>query len=193
MNLVHPKEERMRKVVLYHLLSLDGIAFEDGDWFADAGPEMFANLGRVIETQDDILLGRRTYDYWVGYWPTSDIEPFASFINGTRKHVVTSSTPAQEWANTTLVTTSVTDYVAGMRRERGGDIGIHGSIELARSLLRARLVDELRLVVAPAVVGHGRRVLDDDDAFQTLELLDVQRSPKGTLFLAYRCLAAAPA
>jgi dihydrofolate reductase len=65
----------VRKVVLYHLQSLDGIAFEDGDWFTDGGPEMFANLARVIETQDDILLGRRTYDYWVGYWPTSDIEP----------------------------------------------------------------------------------------------------------------------
>lgn len=178
----------MRKVVLYHLLSLDGVALEEpGDWFDDTGSEMFANLGRVIGSQDDILLGRGTYDYWVGYWPTSDVEPFASFINGTRKHVVTSSTPTQEWANTTLVTTPVADYVTALKQPSGGDIGIHGSIELARSLLRSRLVDELRLVVAPAVVGHGRRVLDGDDSLQTLELLDVQRSPKGTLFLAYRC------
>ena len=174
----------MRKVVLYHLLSLDGIAFEDGDWFTDSGPEMFANLGRVIGSQDEILLGRRTYDYWVGYWPGSDLEPFAGFINATRKHVVTSSTPTQEWANTTLVTSPVADYVTALKQQEGGDIGIHGSIELARSLLRARLVDELRLVVAPAVVGHGRRVLDDD-AVQSLELLDVQRSSHGTLFLAY--------
>ena len=83
----------MRKVVLYQLLSLDGVAEEPGDWFFDNGPEMFANLGRVIGSQDDILLGRGTYDYWVGFWPTSDVEPFASFINGTPKHVVMSSTP----------------------------------------------------------------------------------------------------
>lgn len=180
----------MRKVVLYHLLSLDGVAFEDGDWFNDAGPELVANLARVIGSQDDILLGRRTYDSWVGHWPKSDFEPFASFINGTRKHVVTSSTPTQEWANTTVVTTPVADYVTAMKQQSGGDIGIHGSIELARSLLRARLVDELRLVAAPAMVGHGRRVLDGDDGIQPVELLDVRRSPKGTLFLAYRCTQA---
>jgi dihydrofolate reductase len=180
----------MRKVVLYHLLSLDGVAFEDGEWFNDAGPELVANLARVIGSQDDILLGRRTYDYWVGHWPNSDFEPFASFINGTRKHVVTSSTPTQEWVNTTVVTTPVVDYVTAMKHQSGGDIGIHGSIELARSLLHDGLVDELQLVVAPAVVGHGRRVLDGHDPVQPLELLDFQQSPKGTLFLAYRCTPA---
>ena len=70
---------------------------------------------------------------------------------------------------------------------------IHGSIELTRSLLQARLVDELRLVVAPAVAGQGRTVFDGIDATQPLELLDVERSPLGTLFLAYRCTAADPA
>jgi dihydrofolate reductase len=184
----------MRKVVLYHLLSLDGVALEDhSDWFVDAGSEVFANLGRVIGSQDDVLLGRGTYDYWVGYWPTSDIEPFASFINGTRKHVVTSTTPSKKWANTTVVTSPVADYVTAMKQQSGGDVGIHGSIELAGSLLRAGLVDELRLVVAPAVAGRGRRVFDGDDAPQALELLDVQRSPVGTLFLAYGRATAATA
>lgn len=82
----------MRKVVLY--TSPDGVAEEPGDWFADAGPEVLENLGLIIASQDDVLLGRGTYDYWAGYWPTSDVEPFASFINATPKHVVTSSTPA---------------------------------------------------------------------------------------------------
>jgi len=178
----------MRKVVLYQLLSLDGVAEEPGDWVTDSGPEVFANLGRVIEPQSDILLGRGTYDYWVGYWPTSDSEPFASFINRTPKHVFSSSEPAEEWANTTIVTTPAAEYVAPLKHASGGDIGIHGSISLAQSLLRARLVDELRLVVAPTVAGHGRRLFADDDTLQPLELLDVQRSPQGTLFLAYRCV-----
>lgn len=177
----------MRKVVLYQILSLDGVAEEPSDWFFDGGPETFANLGRVIASQDDVLLGRGTYDYWVGYWPTSDVEPFASFINGTRKHVFTSSTPEQEWPNTTVVTTSATDYVRALKQQPGDDIGVHGSISLARSLLQARLVDELQLVVAPALAGHGRRLFDGDDDLQRLDLLDTRRSAKGTLFLAYRC------
>ncbi|HEX6420877.1 MAG TPA: dihydrofolate reductase family protein [Acidimicrobiales bacterium] len=176
----------MRKLVLYQLLSLDGVAEEPSDWFFDDGPEVFDNLARVIETQDDILLGRGTYDYWVGYWPTADVEPFASFVNGTRKHLVTSSAPTAPWANTTVVTTPVADYVTEMKHRAGGDIGIHGSIGLARSLVYAGLVDELRLVVAPALAGHGRRLFGGDDgALQALDLVDVQRSPQGTLFLTY--------
>jgi dihydrofolate reductase len=176
----------LRKVVLYQLLSLDGVAEEPGDWYFDSGSEMFTNLGHIIGSQDDIMLGRGTYDYWVDYWPTSDVEPFASFINKTRKHVVTSSPLQRQWANTTVVDRPVIDYVTALKRQRGGDIGIHGSIELARSLLRARLVDELRLVIAPALAGHGRRTFASDDGLQQLELLDVEPSPNGTLFLAYR-------
>lgn len=115
------------------------------------------------------------------------MEPFASFINGTTKHVATSSPLEQEWANTTVVPHELAEYVTALKQQPGGDIGIHGSIELARSLLRDGLIDELQLVVAPVVVGQGRRVLDPGDGARSLELLDVQRSPKGTLFLSYRC------
>lgn len=176
----------MRKVVLYQLLSLDGVAEEPGDWFFDIDQDVVANLGRVIGAQDAILLGRNTYEYWVGYWPTSDVEPFASFINNTPKHVVTSTAPAQEWANTTLVTTPVTEHVLALKQLPGADIGIHGSIELARSLLSADLVDELRLVLAPAIAGGGKHLFDGDAAPSRLELLDVERTPTGTLLLGYR-------
>jgi dihydrofolate reductase len=175
----------MRNVVLYHLMSLDGIAYEEGDWLADDGPQLVAYLGKVIGTQDDVLLGRGTYDYWAGHWPKSDFEPFASFINGTPKHVVTSSTPAETWTNSTLVGIPLTDYVTAMKQQPGGDIGIHGSIELARSLLSARLIDELRLVVAPAVVGRGRRVFEGEDILQSWKLAEVDRGKNGTLFLDY--------
>jgi dihydrofolate reductase len=162
------------------------VAEEPGDWISDGGPEVFANLGEIIESQDDVLMGRGTYDYWVGYWPTSDVEPFASFINGVRKHVVSSSEPTEQWANSTLVSAPVDGYVEALKDQPGRDIGIHGSIRLARSLLRARLVDELRLVVAPAIAGHGERLFADDDELDRLELIDSDRSPKGTLFLHYR-------
>ena len=178
----------MRKVVLYQLLSLDGVAEEPGDWFLDAGPDVVENLRRVIEPQDTILLGRGTYDYWADYWPASDVEPFASFINGTDKHVFTSRPPERPWVGSTFVATPAGDHVAALKAQPGGDIGIHGSIALAQSLLRADLVDELRLVVAPSVAGRGRRLFDEGHPFQRFELVDVASSAGGNLFLTYRAL-----
>lgn len=67
----------MRDVVLYQLLSLDGVAEEPGDWMHEVDDAVVENLRSTISRQDDILLGRGTYDYWAGYWPTSDVQPFA--------------------------------------------------------------------------------------------------------------------
>jgi dihydrofolate reductase len=83
----------VRKVVAYELLSLDGVAEQPDEFVTEFDDVMRENLDRVIATQDAVLLGRRTYDDWAGFWPTSDIEPFASFINGVEKFVVTSTPP----------------------------------------------------------------------------------------------------
>jgi dihydrofolate reductase len=183
----------MREVVLFQFLSLDGVAEEPSDWFFDDGPELFALIADVLETQDDVLLGRGTYDYWVDYWPTSDVEPFATFINSTRKHVATSSELGGHWDRTTRITGPVVDHVRDLKGWSGGDIGIHGSTSLGRSLISAGLVDRLRLVVPPTIAGHGRRLFDADstDDLQQFELIEVDRSPKGTLFLHYRRAAGA--
>ena len=178
----------MRNVVLLQWLSLDGVAEEPSDWFFDDGPELFDLIGRVIATQDDVLLGRGTYDYWAGYWPTADVEPFATFINTTRKHVATSSELGQPWNNTTVMDTSPVEYVRALKQQPGGDIGIHASSELARSLISARLVDHLRFVVPSNIAGHGKRLFDADatDELQRLELVEIEQTPRGTLFLHYR-------
>ena len=83
----------MRKVVAYELLSLDAVAEQPDEFVTEFDDVMRENLGRVIAAQDAVLLGRRTYDDWAAFWPTSDIEPFASFINGVQKFVVTSTPP----------------------------------------------------------------------------------------------------
>jgi dihydrofolate reductase len=176
----------VRAVVLYQLMSVDGVAEEPGDWVFDVDEEVFANLRRVIERQDDVLLGRGTYDYWAGYWPTSDVEPFAGFINGTPKHVFTSTPLSRPWANSTAVQGRAEEHVAALKEGDGGDIGVHGSITLARSLLRAGLVDELRLVVAPTIAGKGRRLFDEGADLRRLESIDAVRTPSGTLLLGYR-------
>lgn len=182
----------MRNVVLLHFLSLDGVAEEPSDWFFDDGPELFDLIARVLKPQDDVLLGRGTYDYWVDYWPTSDVEPFASFINTTRKHIATSTDLAGHWDNAVRITGPVADYVRDLKQQSGGDIGIHGSTELARALISARLVDELRFVIPPTVAGHGKQLFaaDSADDLQQFDLVDVERTPKGTLFTHYRVPAA---
>ena len=178
----------MSNVVLLQWLSLDGVAEEPSDWFFDDGAELFDLIGRVLSTQKHVLLGRGTYDYWVDYWPTSDVEPFASFINTTRKHVASSSDLTGHWENTVRMTPPIADYVRNLKQQSDGDIGIHGSTELARSLIAARLVDELRLVIPPTIAGHGKRLFsaDSDMDLQQFDLLEVEKTPKGTLFLHYR-------
>lgn len=114
----------MRKVVVYELLSLDGVAEQPDEFVSDFDDVMRENLGRVIADQDAVLLGRRTYDDWAAFWPTSDIEPFASFINGVQKFVVTSTPPEHEWPQTKRVEDGVADFVfraqaAARRRHRG--------------------------------------------------------------------------
>jgi dihydrofolate reductase len=146
----------MRKVVVYELLSLAGIAEQPDEFITDFDEIMRENLGRVITSQDAVLLGRRTYDDWAGFWPNSDIEPFASFINGVQKFVVTSTPLEPRWASSSVVGNGLAQFVADLKHQPGGDIGVHGSISLAQS----SLVDELRLVIAPAVHTQGRRLFD---------------------------------
>ncbi|VXB80435.1 dihydrofolate reductase family protein [Nocardioides sp. AX2bis] len=176
----------MRDVVVYTLLSLDGVAEEPGDWMFEADEEVFANLASVIGTQDDVLLGRGTYDYWSDYWPTSDVQPFADFVNGTPKHVVTSDPAELAWAGSTPVTGPLAAHVGRLKESPGGDIGVHGSIRLAQSLVAADLVDRLELVVVPTIAGAGRRLFTGSDSLRRLRLVTTSRSSTGCVFLGYR-------
>jgi dihydrofolate reductase len=177
----------MRKVVAYELMSVDGVV-ESPDRFVLAWDDVMAeNLFRVIGTQDDVVLGRSQHDEWAAYWPTatSDLE-FAAFINGVPKHVATSSPLTIPWDATSTIDGSVEDFVADLKQGTGGDIGVHGSVTLLHSLLRARLVDELELVVSPVVAGAGRRLFEDGDGIQRLEFTRSVTSPTGALLVGYR-------
>jgi len=176
-----------RNVVLYELMSLDGFADDpgEGEWFGDADERLIDFLSDVIARQDTVLLGRRTFDKWAPYWPTSAMQPFADFINTTPKLVFSSTPPSLEWPGTTHIAEPAASIVADLKRRNGRDIGIHGSLTLARSLLAEHLVDELRLVVAPSLAGRGKRLFDGDAGLQRFELLSCDRSG-GCLLLHYR-------
>jgi dihydrofolate reductase len=175
----------MRKVVLYELLSLDGVAEHPDEFFLDWDEAMDANLASVIGTQDAVILGRRSYDEWSEYWPGSEIEPFATFINGVAKYVASSTPLGRQWHNSTAIEGGLVQFVQDLKTSSGGDIGVHASISVAQALLAADAIDELRLVVAPAIAGRGRRLLDGLPPIR-LESLRIVTSPSSYLLADYR-------
>ena len=175
----------MRKIVVYELLSLDGVAEDPDSFFADWDEVMDANLAAVIGTQDAVILGRRTYAEWGKFWPDSQIQPFAKFINGVPKHVATSTPLDRDWANATVLDGDLVEFASDLRQQPGGDIGVHASISVAQALLAAGVVDELKLVIAPKIAGHGRRLLDGLPAI-ALESIRSSISPTGYLLADYR-------
>lgn len=172
---------------MYELVSLDGVAEDPAGFLTDWDDAVDATIGDVIATQDAVILGRRTYDDWVGFWPASDIEPFASFINAVAKYVATSSPLDGNWAGARAIEGGLVEFVRDLKDRPGGDIGVHGSILVAQSLLAAGLVDELRLVIAPTIVGTGRRLLDGLPPIRLQPIRSVV-SPTSHLLLDYRVL-----
>ena len=176
----------MRKIVVYELLSLDGVAEAPDSFFADWDDAMDANLARVIATQDAVILGRRSYTEWAQYWPGSQIQPFSAFINGVTKYVATSKPLDQDWANSAALDGGLVEFARDLKQQRGGDVGVHASISVAQALLAAGdVVDELRLVIAPRIAGRGRRLLDGLPSIQ-LESIRSDISPAGYLLVDYR-------
>jgi dihydrofolate reductase len=186
----------VRKLVLDTLTSLDGAVDDPRRYFPETDlavpgapafdPVMVELEARLIGSQDAVLLGRTMYDEWSGYWPTSDEQPFADFINGVKKYVVTSTPLTSTWGDVEPVAGPLADVVRDLKARPGGDIGVHGSIKLAQSLLAAGLVDELQLAVGPVLDPTGRRLFENLDALRLLNLVSATPTPAGTVWLIYR-------
>jgi dihydrofolate reductase len=116
----------------------------------------------------------------------ADEQPFADFINNVKKYVLTSRPLSNGWHNAEAVAGPIEGLVRDLRARPGGDIGVHGSIQLAQSLLEADLVDELQLVVGPAVGLPGRRLFASTKDLRRLELRSATSTPSGSVLLAYR-------
>lgn len=175
-----------RKVVVYEFLSLDGVAEDVAGLFTEWDDEEVDAAGAAaIATQDAVILGRRSYDEWAPFWPGGTIEPFATFINSVPKHVATSSPLETEWANSRAIEGGLVDFVRDLKSQPGGDIGVHASISVAQALLAAGVVDELRFVIAPRIVGSGKRLFEGLPPIQ-LEPIRIERSPSGHLLTDYR-------
>ena len=184
----------MRKLVSSFFISLDGVVEAPDKWhFPYFDDEMGAAVGEAIAASDTLLLGRRTYEEWAAYWPHQDpaSDPFVSVMNDTPKFVASTTLDAAEWENSTLLDGDLAESVAELKKGPGKNIGMSGSATLVRSLLERGLVDELRLLVHPLVVGQGAKLFPDGSPPVSLEVAGSRTFSTGVLDVTYRPVAGA--
>ena len=192
----------MRKLIVSEWMSLDGVVqapaypdedrsggFKNGGWHRPYLDEtaMKWNL-EAITRAGGFVLGRGTYEMFAAHWPKASAEerPLAELLNQKPKYVAsrTLATPLA-WQNSTLLGADVGEAVAGLKQQKGGDLLVIGSPQLVSTLLARELVDELRLMLDPVVLGGGKRFFRDDGALRKLHLAQSQATPAGALLLRY--------
>jgi dihydrofolate reductase len=185
----------MREVIMWNLMSLDGYFEGPQKWDLDFhntvwGEELQAISQEQLKQTDAILFGRVTYEGMAAYWQTST-EPEAAAMNSLPKVVFSKTLKEATWNNTRLVSGDAAEEVVRLKQQDGKLLFIFGSAELTDSLLKAGLVDELRIVVAPVLLGKGTPLFKNHDAQQSLELVDARPLPKsGAVILRYKPNAA---
>jgi dihydrofolate reductase len=182
---ISKESHAMRKLISTLFISLDGVV-ESPDRFlrGEMYPDLPEEMDKDLSGQDAVLLGRKIYEEWAGFWPTSDIEPFASFINSTPKWVVGSQLPQLDWNRSAPLGTDVVAGISRLKAQPGLSIGVHG-IALVQSLLLSGMLDELRLVTIPAIAGSGRHLLDRDGPPMPMDLQSSRATPTGMLYSVY--------
>jgi dihydrofolate reductase len=187
----------MRKVIVNEFLTLDGTAqapggpdedtsggFQHGGWHAPYGAP--SGMAKLIGDAGGFLLGRRTYEIFAGYWPNTDVPGIAEPLNTKPKHVASRTlTGALEWQNSSVLPGPLPDAVAALKAEDGGDLLVMGSTVLVQSLIQHGLVDELRLLINPVLVGGGKRIFPDDGALRPLRLVDHVVTDTGTIIATF--------
>jgi len=183
----------MRKLIASFFISLDGVVEAPDKWhFPYFNDEMGQAVGEAIAATDSMLLGRRTYEEWAAFWPQQDpaSDPFVSVMNETPKFVASRTLDKVEWQNSTLLEGDLAEAVNELKARPGKNIGMSGSATLVRSLLERGVLDELRLLVHPLVVGQGAKLFPDGASPVSLELVDSKTFSTGVLDLTYRPAAA---
>ena len=183
----------MGRIVVTEFVSLDGVmedpggseSFRHGGWTfeIDRGEGGTFKLEETMAS-DALLLGRVTYEGFADAWPTRDGE-FADKFNAMPKHVVSSTLERPEWNNSTVLEGDLGAGVERLRERYEGDVVVHGSATLVQALIERDLVDELRLMVFPVVLGSGKRLFGETSDTKRLQLVDTKTVGDGVLILTY--------
>ena len=182
----------MGRIVVTEFISLDGVVedpggsedFKYGGWsFAfDRGDE--GNQFKLDETMasDALLLGRETYEGFAKAWPEREGE-FADKFNTMPKYVLSSTLDNPTWGNTTVLDGDIAEAAERVKQEQDGDVVVHGSVSVVQQLLEHDLVDELRLMVFPVVLGAGQRLFGETSDKKTLKLTDLKSVGEGVAIM----------
>jgi dihydrofolate reductase len=194
------KEERVGRIVVTEFVSLDGVMedpggaedFDYGGWSFEYSRGEEGDRFKLDETMSSeaLLLGRVTFRGFADAWPSREGE-FADKFNTMPKYVVSSTLDEPGWTNATVLKGDVVEEVSRLREEQHGDIVVHGSGQLAQTLLDHDLVDELRLMVFPVVLGKGKRFFGETSDKKPLRLVDSKVVGDGVAILTYRPAGAA--
>jgi dihydrofolate reductase len=188
----------MRKLTGAVFQSLDGVmqapggpeedptsGFRFGGWVFPFWDESLEPFGGIFETEYDLLLGKRTYDIFSGYWPHNQDIPIGATFQRINKYVLTHSHERLSWDNSHKLSGDTAEAVAELKRSGGRDLLIQGSSTLYAPLLAAGLIDRLLVMVFPVVLGQGKRIFDGPQAHGTLKLTEHAVSDKGVLSLGF--------
>ncbi len=179
-----------RKLVVAENITANGVAEFVDPWF-DPGEqddhELLDAIGEHMALETALLLGRRTFEDFRGYWPlqVDDATGFTAHLNRVRKYVVSSTMTDPDWENTTVLSGPLVNEVRRLKATDDGEIGVTGSISVVHALMAADLVDEFRLFVYPVFAGRGRRVTPDGMSMQHLRLRESRSFPSGVVLLTY--------
>jgi dihydrofolate reductase len=189
----------MRKIVVFTMISLDGVmqapggpeedtsgGFKYGGWTFPYVDESFGKIiNEELSVPFDLLLGRKTYDIWVPYWP-KQTGPIADPFNKAKKYVVADTAVDLAWKESVLINDDVVAKLKALKEEDGPMLQVHGSGKLIQTLLKNDLVDELRLRTFPVVLGSGKRLFAEGAMPAAFELIDSQTLPSGVILANYK-------
>ncbi len=185
----------MRKLKLSEHISLDGVIQVSGDGgdfpYSDWTGPYRTPAGRDAVTAAygesyDLLLGRRTYDSWSGYWPKAPASPIADGINAATKYIVTHRPESLEWGPFEAIGPDVIEGVRRIKSQAGRDLILAGSSTLTSTLLEHGLADEVLLIVYPVLLGTGKRFFAEGTPARSLELVSTKAMPSGVSFNTYK-------
>ena len=184
----------MGKIVVTEFISLDGVVeapgggeeFKHGGWSLEINRGDEGNQFKLDETMSSeaLLLGRVTYEGFASSWPSREGE-FADKFNTMPKYVVSSTLEDPDWDNTTVLKGDVVEEVAKLKQDQDGEIVVHGSPRLVQALLDQDLVDEVRLMVFPVVLGSGKRLFGETSDKKPLRLVDSKVVGDGVAIMVY--------
>ncbi|MGE5424521.1 MAG: dihydrofolate reductase family protein, partial [Syntrophothermus sp.] len=192
----------MRKIIVLSFLSLDGViqapggpdedtsgGFKYGGWMFPLGDEFLMNeLLSQMDHDFDLLLGRKTYEIFAGYWPSQDTaaNPVAARFSKATKYVVSNSMEKADWETSRIIKGDVPGELRKLKETPGPELQVHGSAQMIQTLLKNDLIDEMKLKIFPLTLGSGKRLFAEGTLPAGFELVECKITPSGAIIANYK-------